>query len=706
MRVLPPLLLLASFAWAAPVAEAQLTPVVRGRSIQSQGGRVDAGPRVGFPLQLWLKADETSTVRDTTGLVESWHDRSDKQNDVNQPSGSMQPLYRPYGMSGRPALQFDGNDFLDALSGMPTGDYTKVAVVAIEDFGAVNNIISGSFEHALFYGGTDLAQISHQTTFVTSNTPTPLIQPTILIATFDSNTGAGSLYQDGILVGTGTASSPNHDRDIQIGAFDGTNNLRGLISEIRIYDEVLDLNEINDLQAQLAAEWIDPTFPIVTFTQKPTNTGFVARDLVTDDAQLDFVGTVHTLGYDKAEIEVRRDGLPFAVVNQRLTYVGNEASFNLSTTIDAGLYDYDISVQLLIGTTPTVVEEVTDVVCGDVYIVQGQSNAVAADYFFEDTANQYQDFFVRTFGTSYLNADRHEFDKHWGVAKGEGIYEHSEVGALALKLGKNLVTDASMPVALFNGALGGSRLSDHQRNDGDPTDRETIYGRMLYRLQEAGLADAVRSIIWYQGESDGPFPVLWNFFWPFLYADFQADYTNLERIYVFQIRKGCDIPNNGLREVLRTLPDSYADITVMSTTAADNRPDGCHFEVASYAELADRLARVMRRDLYGSLDTLDIEPPNVDFAFWANPAKDQLIVKYRSAVDTLILEAGGEAAFLLDDPSVSILSASVVGNTVTLHLSASSTATMVSYTGYETTGPWLKNARDVGALTFFNLSIL
>jgi hypothetical protein len=404
-------------------------------------------------------------------------------------------------------------------------------------------------------------------------------------------------------------------------------------------------------------------------------------------------------------VEVLRDGAPFSTVSQSLSYSGNDAAFNLSPTIDAGLFDYDLRVSLLAGPARTRIQERINLVCGDAFLVHGQSNAVAADYFFEELGNQSQSFFIRSFGSSDFHPDVHPFDLHWAQADGELTYSHGAIGSWALRLGEILVQQEGVPVALINAAVGGTNLFEHQRDDSDPADLTTIYGRTLYRAQQAGVADDVRASIWYQGESDGTFGALWSIYFGELRTDLMTDYPGLERIYVFQIRKGCDIPNDPVREAIRTRQDVYADVYVMSTEAAPTH-DGCHFYYAGYRELGDRLARVVRRDLYASPDVVNIDPPNIEFAFWTSPQHDNVRIKFRNSSDTLVLEPGAEQDFTINDAGVTIVGASSTSNTITLHLSGPSTATQVTYRGHSGDGPAVRNTRGVGALSFFGSPIL
>ena len=70
-------------------------------------------------------------------------------------------------------------------------------------------------------------------------------------------------------------------------------------------------------------------------------------------------------------------------------------------------------------------------------------------------------------------------------------------------MANQIMTTNNVPLAVINGALGGQTIAFFQRNDANHLDPNTNYGRTLRRLQKAGVAGAIRTILFYQGESDG-----------------------------------------------------------------------------------------------------------------------------------------------------------------------------------------------------------
>ena len=69
-------------------------------------------------------------------------------------------------------------------------------------------------------------------------------------------------------------------------------------------------------------------------------------------------------------------------------------------------------------------------------------------------------------------------------------------------MANQIMTANNVPLAIFNAAFGGQLISFFQRNDALHDDISTNYGRLLRRLQRAGVAGSVRTILFYQGESD------------------------------------------------------------------------------------------------------------------------------------------------------------------------------------------------------------
>ena len=101
-------------------------------------------------------------------------------------------------------------------------------------------------------------------------------------------------------------------------------------------------------------------------------------------------------------------------------------------TLKAGLIRY--RVELLADGKP--VHAATDLVCGDAFIIQGQSNAVANDFGKENPLQPNP--WVRTFGATdgSPNGSR---QKVWGAAEARARGGRLEIGFWGMELGRRLV---------------------------------------------------------------------------------------------------------------------------------------------------------------------------------------------------------------------------------------------------------------------------
>ena len=106
-----------------------------------------------------------------------------------------------------------------------------------------------------------------------------------------------------------------------------------------------------------------------------------------------------------------------------------------------------------------------------------------------------------------------------------------------------------------------------------------MYGRMLWRLQEARLTDSIRAVLWHQGENDqgaaGPTGGYgWESYQDFfveMAAAWKEDLPNVRQYYVFQIwpnacsMGGREGSGDRLREAQRTLPQLFSNLSILST---------------------------------------------------------------------------------------------------------------------------------------------
>ena len=233
----------------------------------------------------------------------------------------------------------------------------------------------------------------------------------------------------------------------------------------------------------------------------------------------------------------------------------------------------------------------------------------------------------------------------WGNAMYRGRdAEKLQIGYWGMELARRLVDSHQIPICILNGAVGGTRIDQHQRNPENPTDTRTIYGRLLWRVQQAKLTHGIRGVLWHQGESDqgadGPTGGYgWETYRQFfidLAAAWKQDFPNIQHYYVFQIwpkacAMGVDGSDNRLREVQRTLPTAFSKLSIMSTLGIDP-PGGCHYPAAGYAEFARLIGPLVERDNYGKSFTASITPPDLQRVYFASDKREEIVMEFDQPV--------------------------------------------------------------------------
>lgn len=338
-------------------------------------------------------------------------------------------------------------------------------------------------------------------------------------------------------------------------------------------------------------------------------------------------------------------------------------------------------VELLADGKP--VHAATDLVCGDAFIIQGQSNAVANDFGKENPLQPNP--WVRTFGATDGSPNGSRL-KLWGSAEARARGGRLEIGYWGMELGRRLVESQHIPICLINGAVGGTRIDMHQRDTADPTNATTIYGRLLWRVRAAGLDYGIRGILWHQGENDqgadgpdGTFGfVHYRKYFDQMAGSWRQDYPNAQRLHLFQIwPKSCAMGINGsdnyLREEQRKLKTAYASLDIMPTLGI-RPPGGCHFPAAGYAEFAKLMTPLIERDHYGVKNVQSVSAPNILSVQCVGDKQDAVVLTFDQPVvwrDDLVAEFSFvvDTGFATLTSSVKVVGGSAQGSTLTLRLS-------------------------------------
>jgi hypothetical protein len=442
--------------------------------------------------------------------------------------------------------------------------------------------------------------------------------------------------------------------------------------------------------------------------EMPQEGQFYARD---DTGQ----GTLHckgVLGEKAGEVFLRvfADGKRYAEVSQP---PGKDGSYSLAVELEAGLVTYRVEFGTRTAGVDTVLHRAGDIVCGDAYLIDGQSNALATDT--REESPRVSNPWVRSYGHPRFFQPG-ERENLWCKPVWKAEREHwAELGWWGMELAKRLMESQKVPIFIVNAARGGTRIDQHQRNDENPTDLDTIYGSMLWRVQAARLTHGIRAIIWHQGENDqgaaGPDGGYgWETYQRYfveMSADWKRDFPNVSRYYVFQIwPNACSMGGgNGdmLREKQRTLPQLYSNLKILSTL--DIKPPGpCHYPLAGWSEFARLLQPLIERDFYGKQGNEPVTPANLEQAYYTSAAKDAIALEFDQPVvwkDSLTGE------FRLDGKNVEVASGVVSGNVLTLKFQEPVQARQITYLDEMA---WsqdrLLNGRNgIAALTFCNVAV-
>lgn len=433
------------------------------------------------------------------------------------------------------------------------------------------------------------------------------------------------------------------------------------------------VTESTTIQVQEPATdpWVERTS---VANEKPVNGQFFARNPFTNLGTIFYRGT--EIGTpDTVYLKVYKTpsgGSETLDAEYRQPLAGGAYAF--SAPIAAGLITYRVVYGKTTGGTDTDAATVTDLVCGDAYIVEGQSNAVATDNSEPQVDTSYP--WIYTYNESL----------GWGpaFAKPTSPNWDSKIGFWAMKLSRDIVAQHSMPVCIINGAVGGTLIAQHQANPANHTvgaGTYDIYANLLNRVIAAKLTHGIRGVFWHEGESDC------SNFGPILEPDYTAyeqnflsmssawkqDYPNFQSYIIFQVMpKPCAIGPYGdqLREVQRTLPLMYSKMSILNTLGF-NGDGGCHFTKAGYESIADRVLQVVSRDFYGIVPSGAVTAPNLKRAYFTSAARTAIALEFDQAMNWSSFSLPN---YYVDDIGGKITSGSATGNIVTLQLSSAAAA--------------------------------
>jgi hypothetical protein len=444
--------------------------------------------------------------------------------------------------------------------------------------------------------------------------------------------------------------------------------------------------------------------------EKPQEGQFYSRD---DQSQ----GTLYYNGQLDANITTKTQEVFLRLyadeklVHSETTKLDADRRYRLSAKLKAGLIKYRIEFGI---DQDQVLDSIGDIVCGDAYLIDGQSNALATDT--HEKSPPETNTWIRSYAKPSDNAKDNEGNLWvlpvWKAQNGQ----RAELGWWAMELAKRLVDSQKVPIFMINAAVGGTRIDQHQRNAMNPTDLSSIYGRMLWRIREAKLTHGIRAILWHQGEndqgSDGPTGGYgWETYHEYfvdMAAGWKQDFPNVQRYYVFQIwPNSCSMggrqgSGDMLREKQRQLEKLFSNMSILSTLGVEPE-GGCHFPLEGWGKFAQMAQPLIERDFYNVPSEKPLTAPNLCRASFNNH-RDTIELEFDQPIqwqEQLARE------FYLDGVRIKEVRGSATGKVLTLKLSEPTGATTITYLKEI---DWrqdrlLKGINGLAALTFCNVPI-
>jgi hypothetical protein len=457
------------------------------------------------------------------------------------------------------------------------------------------------------------------------------------------------------------------------------------------------------------------SFAQVTYINRPQTLQVYPRNIATNTATITVSGVVAPSIYIEIKLDAYRNGSLLQTQTKSLS-TSIADSFLFSQTIVSELADYKFVVSLFSSTAGSWIENYTAdrIAAGDAIIIQGQSNAEGSMK--SGSSSAYNNDFIRVYG--YGTASWFQPFIQWYIGQGDGYADtQGNTGQWGLVLANALVTSTQRPIVIFNGGNAGKPVSYFLKNNAAPNDLSNSYGRMLTRVQEAGFQNHIRAIFWYQGEANAinieiddinSYKVKFNT----LKNAWANDFPGFEKLYISQIRYGCGQYTDKtllIKEALRQIAIENTNARIYGTGALQQFSDDCHYSFSQgYEKLGLDWSYAVKKDLYGAASLPNTESPFVTGVVRSGASQLQLILKNTS--DNITIQPSALNDFYFEGSSVqpAIISATVAGNTINLHLSefpAGTTGLTYAETHIHANSPNILNANNMAMVNFYNMPI-
>jgi hypothetical protein len=496
------------------------------------------------------------------------------------------------------------------------------------------------------------------------------------------------------------------------------------LNRIPLFILALMLVSLSDVQSQRHFS--------VVFDQLPKDMQLYARD-DNNFAEVPISGIVELPGWKYMSVVKYRNKEKIGYTRAELDYKGGSVGhFSTTSTIKAEKADYDFEVYAARNESDSVlITRKTDIVAGDFFVINGQSNAAAT--MFGGSNSKY----CRTLGR--LPDENPAFgigDTLWIPSAWSWTY----VGAWGMALQWSILENEGIPTCLINSSLPGAKVSTFLVRDHNNPASPTLYGSLLHRVRVAN-PKRIRAFFWAHGEQevfenldgyDKEFAQLFNFW--------KIDYPMVEKFVVIQsniILLDNDLTNpvgGVVRDFLRRTKYLFPTTDHFAAVGVPGY-DGVHYDRPGYEELGRRLFHFLRPELYKSPVVNNVRSPDIIRAFYSNADKSEITLTFDERQqltwpkDTTIAGQDGNPLLLSlknffyldgDERNQKVASGRVDNNRVILSLKEPVNAGKISYlpSFYVHNlplmapfkigvfkGPYLTNKRGLGAFSFHNVAI-
>ncbi len=473
----------------------------------------------------------------------------------------------------------------------------------------------------------------------------------------------------------------------------------------------------------------------IQFNELPQDFQLYPRD-DKNQAIVPISGQIEVGNWSYMSVVVYRNKQLYSYAKNYFVYdnTGKKGTFSLKPIIKAELAEYDFKIYASqAGKDSILTFERKNVVAGDAYLVYGQSNGRAWEEIYD-----YKNEYCRTFGYgSFQNGYT------WGLSN-EGYTggfdgEQFIVGEWGIHFQKNILENYGIPSCIINASTSGANIKTlSDRNENNPADINTHYGRLIYLAQKSGIINNIKGFFYWQAETDAvQMPSLWKSGFDKMYSYWTKDLPAVKKIYTFQIPLfGAGEYNDEvgvLRDYLRQLGSLYPKITTYAPIGITGW-NGWHFDLAGYKQIANELSKIVGKDFYSEQKTLI--SPNIQKTYYSKANRSEITLAFENGQqmiypkDTIVANIGGgfgtyslKDFFYLNGVWQKVASGRAEGNKIILTLKqpADANDTLIKYlpsvypyssgsfilkeAPWIYIGPFLKNSDGMRAFAFHHLKI-